>query len=468
MTFSTNLKKYTTDSKLKRISSGKVQLKSVLSDFDTTKNTYRAFLNEVLPREIPKMNITEFRKNMKLLKKLTNAVETADGISLNTKAKLYGEIRKMTSGAKLKALEGVLVLTKEESDLRQATSNKKVQKANRNQIIIQDRKISDFLRSLAYGSGEHKLEDAVVVLMLACGARMIEILNKKVSTFKKDPNDPAGVIQVGVAKMKGDKEVKEARSVHKPLIVITPGDFLELLDAVRSQIDDSGTNEQITNRYNARINKKLKTLLKKHKFPQGIGTSHDLRRLWANFTWKHRAPPGTSIVAWISDRLGHDPKSLSSASNFYSTINVETASILTENQAGTVNETREIGVANSDRLSQIEAGLSELKINTQKKKRAVMPASNESKFKKIERLISQGITSYSQLQKHGITTYMLSKYKKEKGLQGELGEKKERILNKTVQQASKELTTQGKTHTYANLRAYGFTNAEIKAWKSKQ
>ena len=106
------------------------------------------------------------------------------------------------------------------------------------------------------------------------------------------------------------------------------------------------------------------------------------------------APQGMSLICWISEKLGHSEKFLSTAAHHYSTINIEKKD---EPKDETPDEPK-------DEIKSIKN---------------IKMTLNE-KYEFIERLIKRGYTSYSQFQTKGVTTYMLSKYKKSKGITGEI------------------------------------------------
>ena len=117
-----------------------------------------------------------------------------------------------------------------------------------------------------------------------------------------------------------------------------------------------------------------------------------------------------SLTAWISEKLGHDPSFLSSSSNYYSTIDIETASILTEHQAAAVNEAQRTAVANRDAINELKEAIKNIEITPAIPN--IKKLSKEEKFKVIDKSIANGFKTYSELQSKGITTYMFSKYKK--------------------------------------------------------
>ena len=84
------------------------------------------------------------------------------------------------------------------------------------------------------------------------------------------------------------------------------------------------------------------------------------------------------------------------------------------------------------------------------------------KFRTIDKLVAAGKTSYEDMAKAGISTYLYSKWKKDR--KGATAPRE--APSKTVAEAVAELKTAGKSPTYANLRTFGFTNAVIKEYKS--
>ena len=153
------------------------------------------------------------------------------------------------------------------------------------------------------------------------------------------------------------------RTVSKPTIVITPTEFLKLIEEIRlvTDADSDRSNVEITNKYDTRVNTTVKQLFIENRIPVvKLKSSHALRKIWVNYLWKHSAPECTSLVSCISEKLGHDPEFVSDSANYYSTINVETSYVLTENQANAVNEAKRRTIENKDAMNELKEELKEM------------------------------------------------------------------------------------------------------------
>ena len=152
-------------------------------------------------------------------------------------------------------------------------------------------------------------------------------------------------------------------TVSKPTIVITPTEFLKLIEEIRlvTDADSDRSNVEITNKYNARVNTTVKKLFIENRIPVvKLKSPHALRKIWVNYLWKHSAPECTSLLSCISEKLGHDPEFVSDSANYYSTINVETSYVLTENQANAVNEAKRRTIENKDAMNELKEELKEM------------------------------------------------------------------------------------------------------------
>lgn len=416
-----------TKASIKQIVDGEIDASDIMEKLPTSKTTYNAGIVDIFTSKINTVSLSDYKKIIKAVSKITDAIMKAGVISLNTKAKLYTDVRKTVKEAsRVKLLKGVLSMTTQEANLRKERQQARVKEMNKRQIGIEDKTVENMIRKLM-AKDNKSLADKIILAQLSLGTRLIEILNKNVSTFKKDPSNVTEIIQTGVAKSrpKHDEIETEKRSVTKPTIVITPSEFMSLIEQIRAVTDkdSSKTNAQITNKYSARVNTEVKKIFKVNKIPKELKSSHALRKIWANYSWKHNAPKGESLVSWISEKLGHDPDFISDSANYYSTIDIETASVLTEHQASEVSLAKRTAVANRDEINILKDEIKVLVENIpapSTEPRIEKDMTTKEKFKFIEDLMAQGITSYTKLQKFGVTTYMLSMYKKQHKLKGEI------------------------------------------------
>ena len=84
----------TTDGYLKKIVDKKLPPEEIFSKFKTTKTSYRAAILDILKtNNINKLPLGQFKILVESISKLTDVAQNSNLLSLNTKSKLYGEIR---------------------------------------------------------------------------------------------------------------------------------------------------------------------------------------------------------------------------------------------------------------------------------------------------------------------------------------------------------------------------------------
>ena len=102
---------------------------------------------------------------------------------------------------------------------------------------------------------------------------------------------------------------------------MTVENFLKLMKIIRSRMTHKAGDDNITlsNRYDKRVNTKVKKVGLEVGMPPEISSSHDLRRLYANYSHMKFAPPNCSLQCWLAKVLGHTD--LTSSAN-YSTVKI--------------------------------------------------------------------------------------------------------------------------------------------------
>lgn len=154
--------------------------------------------------------------------------------------------------------------------------------------------------------------DKIALLMLSSGARRCEIMDTGRSEFVEESGYTNHIRQNGFAKKGPSSEVE---SVVKPLLFLTSGEFLSILEDVRKDtshlnLDDHGLYSQ----YDDRLER-----LAKECFPQfvfndfPVGT-HVCRAVYVNIAYHLHHMPRESIVAFAARVLGHE--GLSSVPNY--------------------------------------------------------------------------------------------------------------------------------------------------------
>lgn len=139
--------------------------------------------------------------------------------------------------------------------------------------------------------------DKVALLMLATGARRCELLQPRLASFL-DPMDGVHIKQFGLAKK---TDACQVICVLKPILWITPREFMEMLADVRAYMTDKPPDA---------LDNQLESLAKV-LFPQfeangyRCGT-HVCRALYANTAHSLYARPNESLTAFAADVLGHE------------------------------------------------------------------------------------------------------------------------------------------------------------------
>jgi integrase len=204
-------------------------------------------------------------------------------------------------------------MTSSEKQSRFEIAKEKVIENNENQIVVSVQQITDFKDNLL--SPKFKIIPAIIMAQLSSGCRLIEILS---SEFNFEESKTEGyILQSNVAKNRTDND----RPVEKPVLFMTVENFLKLMKIIRSRMTHKEGDDNITlsNRYDKRVNTKVKKLGLEVGMSPEISSSHDLRRLYANYSHMKFASPNCSLQCWISKVLGH--ADLTSTAN-YSTVKI--------------------------------------------------------------------------------------------------------------------------------------------------
>ena len=103
---------------------------------------------------------------------------------------------------------------------------------------------------------------------------------------------------------------------------MNPNVFLKLIKKVRQNITHKAgdTNIILSNRYDKRVNAVIKKIATQVGL-EGITSSHDLRKIYGNYSYKKFAPDNCSLQAYLSTVLGHE--SFGAAAANYSTISIQ-------------------------------------------------------------------------------------------------------------------------------------------------
>lgn len=176
------------------------------------------------------------------------------------------------------------------------------------------------------------IRDICVGIELACGARKIEILSRKVSTFTAVDTSDTWVKQIGVAKHnRAGSEIQIRREIVKPLLILTFDELSKMIARVREDVGNTVevvTNAELGDKYNHGISKCVKTCFPDIAAQRRRLGSHFLREVYANATYEVINHEPMSRSSWISKVLGHKEGSLCTALSYqgvYVTTTIEPA-----------------------------------------------------------------------------------------------------------------------------------------------
>ena len=285
--------------------------------FNSAKQTTTAIVKDLLPKQF-EANKNSYKKFINLIDLLNHYVNSTVP-KLNTKVMLQSYVRKLvkdTYGDDSKNyayLKDGFSMTSDEKKTRQTESQDKVVQGNENQIEITVAQLKIFTGKLI--QPKFKIIPSIIMAQIACGSRLIEILSKEFEfTESKIENQ---IIQNNVAKNRSDAD----RPVDKPILFITPTVFLALVSLIRSRLtvkkDDD--NIKLSNRYGKRVNSKILKLSEECGMI-GITSSHDMRRIYANYSYILFGKKNQSLQSWLMLVLGHG--------DFNSTANYSTIKII--------------------------------------------------------------------------------------------------------------------------------------------
>ena len=196
-------------------------------------------------------------------------------------------------------------------------AEKKAEKNNQETIQLSSQNILKLVNNIKKSTSWN---DMVITAGLTTGARLIEILNPKVSQFTQESKYM--IKQSGVAK---DKSGSPTNPV-KPSLFNTSEKTIQLINNIREQIPNETlelSNEKITDKYNKSLNNRLRKITKDIlKFPEDKTIHfHDLRRIYANVAFEtYGKETKQSYMGYIKSILGHH--TLSSVKN-YSSIKIK-------------------------------------------------------------------------------------------------------------------------------------------------
>jgi hypothetical protein len=226
---------------------------------------------------------------------------------------MYSKVRKLigaaiSNAALLKKAREIIKQDKKSYDAERLAARLVSEHRNQRQTVISMEYINEVVQRLR---DSDEFSHRVVLLMLACGARKIEILDGNTSYFCTIPNS-WGIAQVGVAK----RGAEDDTVVLKPLLFIQSTEFMTILEHVRVVVwsRNLSTREAIGKSFSHQLETLCSSL-----WPQNVGNgyrtgTHLNRAIYANVAYKKYGKPTESLTHFIKERLGHD--SMGSAANY--------------------------------------------------------------------------------------------------------------------------------------------------------
>lgn len=225
---------------------------------------------------------------------------------------MYSKVRKLLSAqisntALLKKAREIIRQSKESYDAERRAAQVVSEYRNRTQTVLAMDYINEVVQRLR---DSDETSHRIVLLMLACGARKVEILDPNTSMFFPIASN-WGIMQVGVAKRGAEDETV----VAKPLLFIQAEEFFTVLAHVRAAVAQRGytTREEIGKTFSHQLENLCKSLWPQNVAFNRTGT-HLNRAIYANVAYKKYGAPSESLTHFIKQRLGHD--SMGSAANY--------------------------------------------------------------------------------------------------------------------------------------------------------
>eukprot|EP00808_Paulinella_micropora_P022496 g53488.t1 len=201
--------------------------------------------------------------------------------NVNTKDAYLTKLRKAFKAhheKEEKQINKALSLTEEERTKKATTQ---IKKRNANLKNIKDFEPELVMRVMDTLNESNKLVDMIILLQLATGRRLIEVL--RITDLPQEAKQPHYIIIDKVAK---DKK-GHIKDIEVPLIHISYDDMKTAWQAVRdglSESDKAKSNEDLTNKFNARVSKRMTDLFERPM------TSHMSRKIYGAMAYREYAP----------------------------------------------------------------------------------------------------------------------------------------------------------------------------------
>eukprot|EP00808_Paulinella_micropora_P011669 g38943.t1 len=214
-----------------------------------------------------------------------------------------------------------LKLTDEERTKKATTQ---IKQRNKNLKEIKNYEPATVFKIMDNLNKSKKMTDLIILLQLATGRRLIEVL--RITSTPPESKEQKNYIII-------DKVAKDKKgainNIEVPLIHISYNDMRTAWEAVRETLTDEDktkTNQELTNKYDGRISRRMKELFNDKK-----ATSHLARKIYGAMAYREYAPANMDRSIFLSKVLGHVEES--EASRNYANIKARTPAIATEPQA---------------------------------------------------------------------------------------------------------------------------------------
>lgn len=194
----------------------------------------------------------------------------------------------------------VLNLRSGERRSLRSEQQQRIETANTHVFTFNEQTLRTLLARLAHSVDEH---DAVLLLMLESGLRMIEVLSVA-TVVSATVNSRAECDWVTVSNLAKSRAVD--RKVTKPLLTLSWESFNGRLESLRALVLRKTNQEMeqkerkaITNLYNHHVNARVRLHL-------GPYTSHVARKIYGALSYRwYGMFRGTSLNAWLQSVMGH-------------------------------------------------------------------------------------------------------------------------------------------------------------------
>jgi hypothetical protein len=311
-------------------------LQQMKEKFEVKSKTPYTALKEVLRRFGGDRSIRRLERNLKF----SAAFLRKDSTNVGTLQNRFTELKRLYldiyEGAQEDMITSILSLSPAEVNEKISKQKAALRSNLQNKIDIGKDEIKNAIDTLRKSKDWH---DKVLLIMLATGRRLIEVLKLSHDPLKNKSGD---LVWFNLAKGRKDP-------VYAPLLFIDYDELLKAWILVRKNVKSTGTNKEITNRYNAALNNRVKELL-----PALKGT-HGLRAVYGKTATETKKPREMDSVLYLNKILGHHEDTLETAL-YYKKINLEEKT--PERRAPKPNKTVLRLVEAMEKLSRNEPGYS--------------------------------------------------------------------------------------------------------------